>query len=312
MMKDKKTSEKSLNDRLMKALRAVNFLSGKSVTEAELKKHRRTVELAGRFAAPKANIELTTFKIGEISCEKLRPEFAHNPRYAVLYVHGGGYISGGLDYARILAAKMATATGFTTYSFDYRLAPEHPYPAAFEDGMAVWEALTAVDYLPEHILIAGDSAGGNLALCMVQRLIADGRKAPRSILLFSPWTDMTGDSPSYEANREVDPILTKEYVMDAARAYIGNAGELNDSRFSPLFGDFTGFPPTLIMAGKNEILLDDSIRLQSEIEKAGARACLDIEENGWHVYQQMPVPMSERAMKRLSAYVSEEIYGKEP
>lgn len=310
-MKERKTGEKSLNDRLMKALRAVNFLSGKSVTDAELKKHRRTVELAGRLAAPKANIELETFKIDDISCEKLRPEYAHNPRYAILYVHGGGYISGGLDYARILAAKMATATGFTTYSFDYRLAPEHPYPAAFEDGMTVWEHLTAVDYLPEHVLIAGDSAGGNLALCMVQRLIAADRKTPGAILLFSPWTDMTGTSATYEENAAVDPILTKEYVMDAARAYIGDAGELSDSRFSPLFGDFNGFPSTFIMAGKNEILLDDSIRLKSEIEKAGAKAYIDIEENGWHVYQQMPIPIAERAMKRLSAYVSGEIYGKE-
>jgi acetyl esterase/lipase len=108
----------------------------------------------------------------------------------------------------------------------------------------------------------------------------------------------------------VDPILTKDYVMDAARAYATAEGDLADPRFSPLFGTFNGFPSALIMAGKNEILLDDSIRLRDRIIENGQSAQLDIEENGWHVYQQMPIAIAERAMKRLSAYVSEEIYGK--
>ncbi len=298
-----------LNDPLMKALKAVNSLSGKSVEEADLKRHRTAVEWAGHLAAPKGDVTVSTFAVGDIPCDSVRPDFAHNPGYAILYAHGGGYICGGLEYSRILAAKMATATGFTAYSFAYRLAPEHPYPAALDDGMAVWEHLTE-QYPADHILIAGDSAGGNLALCMVQKLLAEGRQGPKAMLLFSPWTDMTGTAVSYETNMDVDPILTRDYVMDAARAYATPEGDLADQRFSPLFGSFKDFPPVLIMAGKNEILLDDSIRLKERIAEDCGRALLDIEENGWHVYQQMPIAIAERAMKRLSAYVSEEIYGK--
>ncbi len=292
----------------MKALKIVNSMSGSSMDEADLKRHRANVELACKLAAHKADISIKRFKVCGIPCEAVIPEFAHNPCYVILYAHGGGYVSGGLWYARILAAKMALATGFTTVSFDYRLAPENPYPAALDDGLAVWEYLSKDKYLPDHILFAGDSAGGNLVLCMTQRLLAEGKTPPSQLLLFSPWTDMTGNSESYKTNEDIDPILTKRYVMDASKAYIAGFGDPENASFSPLFGSFENFPSTLIMAGQNEILLDDSKRLYDKITENGGKAVLDIEEKGWHVYQQMPIPLAGRAMKRLSAYVSKEIY----
>ena len=296
-----------MNNPLVKALKTVNFISGKNMTDPELKKHRTLAEWAGRLAAPKGDITIKRFKTGKIRCEEITPDFAHNPEYAILYAHGGGYVSGGLDYARILAGKMAMATGLTTYSFAYRLAPEFPYPAALEDGMTVWEYLTGNRYEADHILIAGDSAGGNLALCLVQKLISENRPLPKELFLFSPWTDMTGTASSYQTNRELDPILTGEYVMNASKAYIGRKDPY-DPAFSPLFGDFTGFPPIYIMAGKNGILLDDSIRLKEKAEEAGVKVWLDIEEKGWHVYQQMPINMAKKAMKRLSKHMTDEIY----
>ena len=307
-----------MGQRLLKALKTVNFISGKSMTDEELLKHRKLVEWVGRMATPKGDVKVRKFKIGDMSCETVKPDYAHNPGYAVIYAHGGGYMAGGLDYSRVLATKLAIATGFTTYSFDYRLAPEHPYPAALEDGMAVWDYFTKEKYAPDHILMAGDSAGGNLALCLVQKLLSENRPVPGSLLLFSPWTDMTGTSPSYEANKDIDPILSRPYVMTGARAYTGGVDldttleseseKLADPRFSPIYGSFEGFPPTFIMAGKNGILLDDSIRLRDSINKSGGKASLDIEEEGWHVYQQMPIPIATKAMKRLSKYVSGLIY----
>ena len=120
---------------------------------------------------------------------------------------------------------------------------------------------------------------------------------------------MTQTAGSYDTNEEYDPILTRQYVNDAAKVYIDGTGDAADKRFSPLFGELGGLPPVYIMAGRNEILLDDSVRLFDGITKLGGKAQLDIEENGWHVYQQMPVPIATRAMKRLAAYVSDQIYG---
>ncbi|MCR5824290.1 MAG: alpha/beta hydrolase [Lachnospiraceae bacterium] len=264
------------------------------------------MEKAGRLVAPKGDIEVKQFTVSNVKCEAISPELAHNPNYAVLYIHGGGYVTGKLNYARILASKLALATGFTTISVNYRLAPEHPYPAALEDTLAVWEHLVK-KFPPERIFIAGDSAGGNLALCIAQKLLSEKKPLPKGLLLFSPWTDMTGDAPSYERYKDIDPILTKDYVLGAAKAYMGEKGDPKDPAFSPLFGQLKGLPPVFVMAGRNEILLDDSLRLRDGILAEGGKVTMDIEENGWHVYQQMPLPIAAQAMKRLSAYVTEEI-----
>lgn len=298
-----------MNKPLIKALKHVNFLSGHIGTEEELKKHRKLTELVGRVGTPKGDVIRTRFRVGKIRCEETKPVFAHNPNYVILYCHGGGYVIGGLKLAGIMSTKLAMATGFTVLSFDYRLAPEHPYPAALEDAVRVWEYLTKDMYAPDHVLVGGDSAGGNLALCLTQNLAAEGKALPRQLLLFSPWTDMTGTAPAYEIHKKDDPILSAEFVLDASKKYILD-GDPTDPRFSPLFGDFTNFPPTYIMAGRNGILVDDSIRLKERIEECGGKAVLDIEEKGWHVYPQMPLPMAGKAMERLAAHVTNEIYGK--
>ena len=294
---------------VIKALKAAHFMAGKTNTEPELKRHRKLSDWAGRISTPKGGVERRKFRIGKINCEEISPVSEHNKDYVILYCHGGGYVSGGLDYAGNLAVKLALATGFTVYSFAYRLAPEHPYPAAAEDANAVWDYLVENVAKAEQVFLAGDSAGGNMALCLTQRLLAEGKPVPREILLFSPWTDMTGTSNSYETYKDIDPILTKEFVLDSAKAYLGE-GNPEDAVFSPLFGSFEHFPPVYIMAGRNEILLDDSVMLKEKIEQAGGTAELDIEEKGWHVYQQMPGSMAREAMKRLSEHVLCTVYGK--
>ena len=298
-----------MSNPLIKTLKAANFMAGKASTEAEIKRHRKLADWAGGLATPKGDVERKRFRLGKIRCEEFRPYFAHNPGYVILYCHGGGYVSGGLGYAGNLSTKLATATGFTVYSFAYRLAPEHPYPAAAEDADIAWNYLTENVVPADHVILAGDSAGGNMALCLTQRLIAQGKPVPRLLLLFSPWTDMTGTAEAYETNRDIDPILSKEFVMNSARAYMGD-GDPTDAAFSPLFGSFENFPPVYIMAGRNGILLDDSIKLKERIDQAGGTAELDIEEKGCQEYQQMPGTMAREAMKRLAAQVSFEIYGK--
>ena len=252
-----------MNYPLVKTLKTVNFMAGKASSLAEIKRHRKQSEWAHGLATPKEDVERRKFRTGKIPCEEIRPVKSYDPGYVILYCHGGGYICGGLGYAGNLAAKLALATGFRVYSFAYRLAPEHPYPAASEDAAAMWKYITENVADAEHVLLAGDSAGGNMALCLTQRLISEGKPAPREVLLFSP-----------------------------------------------IFGSFEKFPPVFIMAGRNGILVDDSIRLKEKIEQAGGTATLDIEEKGWHVYQHVPGALARRAMKRLGAHVSQEINGK--
>ena len=298
----------NLNDPLMIAIKAVNSIGGKSLTEEDLKRQRSAMERAGKLAAPTSDVTVDEFKVKNIACEWVRPDFAHNPQYVILYAHGGGYTCGGLGYARILAAKLAVATGFSVVSFEYRLAPEHKYPAPLEDGMKIWNYLMDKGYSPDKVLLAGDSAGGNLVLCMTMKLIKEELLSPKGLILFSPWTDMTATAKSYEKYKEKDPILTKEYIEGVRDAFIGEDADYADSKYSPLYGDFTSFPPTLIMVGKNELLLDDSVQLQKKIKNAGGEAIIDIEKDGWHVYQQMPLPIATRAMKRVADYVSNIIY----
>ena len=293
---------------VVKALKTAHFMAGKAGNETDIKRHRKLADWASRIATPKGKTERRRFSIGRICCEEIKPASNYNPDYVILYCHGGGYVSGGLDYAGNLSVKFAMATGFTVYSFAYRLAPEHPYPAAAEDVNAVWDYITENIAKAEHVFLAGDSAGGNMALCLTQRLLAEGQPVPRELLLFSPWTDMTGSSESYETNKDIDPVLTKEFVLNSARAYMGDRNP-EDAVFSPLFGSFENFPPVYIMAGKNGILIDDSVKLKEKIEQAGGTAELDIEEKGWHVYQQMPGAMAREAMKRLAAHVSSVING---
>lgn len=298
----------NLNDPLMIAIKAVNSIGGKSLTEEDLKRQRSAMERAGKLAAPTSDVTVDEFKVKNIACEWVRPDFAHNPQYVILYAHGGGYTCGGLGYARILAAKLAVATGFSVVSFEYRLAPEHKYPAPLEDGMKIWNYLMDKGYSSDKVLLAGDSAGGNLVLCMTMKLIKEELLSPKGLILFSPWTDMTATAKSYEKYKEKDPILTKEYIEGVRDAFIGEDADYADSKYSPLYGDFTSFPPTLIMVGKNELLLDDSVQLQKKIRNAGGEAIIDIEKDGWHVYQQMPLPIATRAMKRVADYVSNIIY----
>ncbi len=298
----------NLSDPLMKALKAVNSIAGKSLTEEDLKRQRSAMELAGKLAAPTGGVTLEAFKVKKIPCEWVKPELAHNPQYVILYAHGGGYTCGGLGYARILAAKLAVSTGFSVVSFEYRLAPEHKFPAALDDGHEVLKYLIDKGYSLDKIILAGDSAGGNLMVCLTQRLLQQGNNPPRMLLLFSPWTDMTAKSKSYQQYDGKDPILTKHYVESVRDAVIGTDAEPSDPIYSPLFGDFHHFPATLVQVGKTEILYDDSANLVKSINKAGGNAKLDVEKSGWHVYQQMPLPVASRAMRRLSEYVSEEIY----
>ncbi len=246
--------------------------------------------------------------IREISIEGMYAEWisverTHMKKYVILYCHGGGYMTGSSLYARTLTNKLAASTSMDVLCFDYRLAPEHPYPAALEDAEKAWNYLMLLGYGARDVIVAGDSAGGNLALALVHKLKSQGRLLPRGLVLLSPWTDLTASGKTYQTRAEVDPILDAAYIAKAAESYAGVEESLEHPFISPLFGDFHGFPPTYIQVGNNEILLSDSRMLHKRLVKANVAAKIDIFPGMWHVFQMSPFKTAYEAMDKNAEFI---------
>lgn len=291
-------------DPIMKAVKAVHTVaaSGASVSAEDLEKQRNAQDLFARLATPGVGISNNQIMVDNIPAEWLRPDFCHEKKHVILYCHGGGYTCGSLKYARILASKLSLHTGLEVLSFQYRLSPENPYPAAIEDAMAVWDYLMKLGYGARDVLVAGDSAGGNLALELCLQLKKEGRFKPRALILMSPWTDMTITAKTYETCLSKDPMLTPEYVKAVRGAYAGSDVDFLLPEYSPLYADLEGFPPTLIQVGTNEILLDDSRQLAKKMQKAGVFVKLEVYDDGWHVFQQLPIRRAYRAMEAIGGF----------
>lgn len=222
------------------------------------------------------------------------------PRGTIYYCHGGGYIVGSPMAYRRFASRLAAATGYDVALIDYRLAPEHLFPAAPDDAIAGYRALIESGTNPGQIVIAGDSAGGNLALVTLIRIKEAGLPLPAGGVLLSPWTDLTGSGESVVANDPVDPMLPGSRIVEAARTYAGDHA-LDHPHVSPLFGDLSGLPPLEIHVGSTEILLDDAVRVG---ERAGANV---------RVWKDMPhvfpvfadfLPEGKRAVAYIAEFVA--------
>lgn len=199
----------------------------------------------------------------------------------MLYLHGGGYIIGSAATHKGLSGHLAKTSGCLVATLDYRLAPEHPFPAALDDAEAAWQALIDEGFAPEHIAIAGDSAGGGLAIALAMRLRDTHQPMPSSLTVFSPWTDLTQQtlySPACE------PVLQARWTAKAATLYAGDES-LRNPLLSPVFGNFQGLPPMLVQVGSQEILLNDAERLASAARAAGVKTQLEVFNNLWHVFQ---------------------------
>ena len=292
-------------DPLMRALKALHSAgSPDAMTPEELEHQRRNQELLGRLTAPMAGMDYEEFSIGTMPAAWTRLKAPHGNRRVILYCHGGGYTSGNLGYSRVLSSKLAHVTGYDVLSFEYRLAPEHPSPAAVEDALRAWDYLMYLGYGAENVTAAGDSAGGNLALVLCTRLKAAGRRLPRALLLMSPWTDMTMSGASYRERAESDPMLTAEYIEAVRSAYAGGQ-DYRSPELSPLLGDLRGFPPALIQVGDHEILYSDSAALQEALHRAQVPCRLEVSEGMWHVFQMFPVKKAAAAMESAARFLLE-------
>ena len=298
---------------LIKIIRSVYHSAEASanVTIEELKKQRRFIESIAHIAFTHTRIKMDRFETGGIPAEWIRPYYGNAANKVILYCHGGGYTCGGLEYAGILGTKFTAHTGLAVLAFAYRLAPENKYPAALEDAVHMWRYLKRVGIKAEDIIVAGDSAGGNLALELCLYLKKQQEKLPLALVLLSPWTDMTASSPTYESEAENDPIVSRTYVHNARTAYLGtDDADYKDPDYSPLFADFEGFPPTLIQVGKNEVLRHDSEALAAKMKKNGVHVKLQVFKAGWHVFQQFPTMLARQAMTEVHIFLHLLIYGR--
>jgi len=224
------------------------------------------------------------------------------PGSVILYLHGGGYTAGSLDYARGFGGMLAFQAGCKTLCVGYRLAPEHPFPAALEDALEAYRSMLE-EYPADRIALAGESAGGGLCFALALRLKELGLPQPACIAAISPWTDLTLSGDSCRQNVRRDPTLLETKLRESARQYAGE--DTKNPLASPLFGDLSGLPPALLYAGSHEILRDDSAELAKHLQSSGVPCELHIVEGMWHVFVLYGVPEAKEALWRIGAFIQE-------
>lgn len=242
--------------------------------------------------------------VGGVPCEWVVVDDTADAEGVVLYCHGGGFIAGSPASHRDLAWRLSRASGLRVLLVGYRLAPEFPYPAPLEDALAVYRALLARDVDPHRLVLAGDSAGGNLILAAAQRLRDLGLPRPAALVAFSPWGDLTHSGESVRSNAERDHMLPVALLDRVAALYAGER-DRREPLLSPVFGDYRGLPPLMLHAAAEEVLLDDARRIAAAAERDGVAVEYTVWRGVPHafpVFAQM-LPEGQRALEQAGAFI---------
>lgn len=274
---------------------------GKKIKSGELRKRLKEPPWIVPDCFNMTHIELKNFSMKLLSLKE-NPSQDH----VILQLHGGGYMGAVRNAYYVFAGLYNEVShGCNVLTPDYRVAPEHPYPAALEDAVTSYQWLLDKGYYGEQIIVAGDSAGGGLAMALCMYLKDHHMPMPGGVVAMSPWTDLTASGESYETNYERDPLFgnTKDsliYVND----YAGDHDKM-DCYISPLFGDFRGFPPMLIQVGSLEMLLSDSVSVAAKAREQGIRVRLSIYEGMFHVFQMayLNIPESKKAWAEVGKFI---------
>ena len=275
---------------------------GLGMDALSLEEQRAAMEASAAMSPPDADVKIREVNANGVPADWVSVEQSIADR-VVLYLHGGAYSLGSRNTHRGLAGRIARAANARVLLPEYRLAPEHPFPAAVQDATACWRWLVSEGYAPARIAIAGDSAGGGLALATLLALKAANDTLPACAVGLSPWTDLEGTGPTAEPGAVDDPMLTPDGLRESGRLYAGDA--LRDPLAAPLHGDLHGLPPLLLQVGTREILLSDSTRFAEKATEAGVDVTLEVEEGLIHVWQMLPgVPEAERAVGRIGAFIA--------
>jgi len=273
------------------------------VTNADLVKIRRMWKRIGRLLVTAFRVRVEPDEINVLYAEWLTPK-NHVDGKLLLYLHGGGYVIGGCDMHRQMVSHIARAARIRTLLPEYRLAPEHKFPAAIDDAVAIYRSLLEMGMKPEDIIFAGDSAGGGLTVATMLALRDAGDPLPAAAVLLSPFLDVTGSGESVRTRVDRDPWFHPDDLPPIADYYC----EPHQHRFplvSPVFADVEGLSPALIQVGDDELLLSDSERLADHYIAAGIDVELQVWPEMWHVFQMFTIKMPEarRAIKKIAAYI---------
>jgi acetyl esterase/lipase len=268
---------------------------------------RRRLKRIERFVPrPPAGTQTTAIDGSGVNAVHVVVRQARSDR-CVLYFHGGAYAIGTAALLRDFTWRIGAAARACVLYFDYRLAPEHPFPAALEDAVAVYRWL-AGRYDPRRIAFVGDSAGGGLALATLYKLREEALPLPAAMVAVSPWTDLALTGPSLQSNAAADPTLNVAVLPALANGYLGGADPRNHYA-SPLYGDASGLPPTLIHVGSDEILRDDAIRMADKLRAAGCEVEIEVwprMPHAWHLYARI-LPEGRRAIERIGAFLQQRL-----
>jgi len=275
----------------------IELLRSQPTIDADFPARRANMEAATGLWPLPVDTHVEAVVAGGVPCEWVTTPGAARDR-AILYVHGGAYTTGSLATHRRHVAQLSAAAGARVLNVDYRLAPEHPHPAAVDDAVAAYRWLrTDAGVAPEHIVLCGDSAGGGLAVATLLALRDAGDPVPAGAALISPWTDLTFSGASHDSRLDLDPMCSRASLSPSADAYVGD-GDPKAPLISPAHADLTDLPPLLIHVGDHETLLDDSTMLAERAAAAGVDVELWIAPemiHVWHVFAGM-VPESDVAL----------------
>lgn len=271
-------------------------------TRLPIRVQRAEFELASLTHLSPVRLQVTATRIAGRQAEWLRfPDT--RPGRVLFYLHGGAYIMGSPLTHRSLVARIARMSHYAALQLDYRLAPEHPFPAALEDVLAAYTWLCAQGYRADQIVLGGDSAGAGLAMALLLSLRERGEQLPRAAVLLSPWIDLVGEGESVHTRRDLDPYLTHDLIR-LVPLYAGSWNPRNPL-ISPVFADLQGLPPLFIQVGDHELLLSDATRLAEQAQAVGVSAELEVWPQMWHVWHLFApwLPEANRAIEHIGAFI---------
>jgi epsilon-lactone hydrolase len=271
--------------------------------DATLEEMRANALAFGDLTSEAHGVRTEAVDAGGVPAQWLIPAGAAADR-VLQYVHGGGYVLMSAETHRKMVGHIAKATGCRALNVDYRLAPEHPHPAAVEDSVSAYRWLLEQGYQPGHIAISGDSAGGGLCIATALKIRDENLPLPAAIVPISPWTDMEGTGESMKTRADLDMIVTPEAIAQLSGVFLGGA-DPRDPYAAPHHADPTGLPPTYIQVGDEEVLLDDSVRFADKAKQAGVDVTLEVFPEMQHVFQIAAgnLPEADEAVAKIAAWL---------